>query len=651
MKQLVKNELIKLRAQKAYLVLSCLVLAIVIVVSFLTSVALTPFMNLINHGSEFITRSAGYAYVVDYIYENPDSALAGVLRTVFRDPKSDGDIAREDAEEYFEMGYYGDYEWYLAAARFYDFRDDNDLPPWISDRYQGLLIELYQWHSIVQGMQSGKYTEEMFLEDYSLQSVMYVSFMDLQYYVEYSYDEQTGKSTNHLCRADGTKCSYAEVLQALTIGLPVCESEIERMEKESLSVTVDDYYEAHLDELEGRVLEMEALIVKIRETLKDPTQALTDYEVAYYEHQIQGLQGQIEDCKQREQAYRYLRESGKDPDSNAYAIVNQLLPNVLSTRRDAIDSLEMGELLEDNALIRKITENSAKHKIRVLDKAIVGIEYLYTRDIMPEGMGQSNAKDTFINNLSTAAFLLTAVTVVLASMILSREFATGTVRLWVIRPKTRTKLLASKMITLLIYVASMMLVCFGITYLLALVNHLLDLFFYGESTLFAPVYGVVFGQVVAIPAVLEHLWALIVLTLPVLLFAALCLFISVLTKNGVIGIVLGMIVLMFSSDIQAVTLVVANITGVFGYVLQATVLPYMSMDTLLGTSLDFAVSNASYSTGLLDILDLKGMLMNQLWGAMPYECSSLVGVIVLIAHIALLIWASLAVFKRTQIKS
>ena len=37
MMQLIKNELIKLRAQKSYLVLSCVVLAIVILVSFFSS--------------------------------------------------------------------------------------------------------------------------------------------------------------------------------------------------------------------------------------------------------------------------------------------------------------------------------------------------------------------------------------------------------------------------------------------------------------------------------------------------------------------------------------------------------------------------------------------------------------------------------------
>ena len=50
MKQLIKNELIKLRAQKTYVVLSCIVLALVVIVSFFTSVLMTPLNNLLNYG-------------------------------------------------------------------------------------------------------------------------------------------------------------------------------------------------------------------------------------------------------------------------------------------------------------------------------------------------------------------------------------------------------------------------------------------------------------------------------------------------------------------------------------------------------------------------------------------------------------------------
>ena len=161
-----------------------------------------------------------------------------------------------------------------------------------------------------------------------------------------------------------------------------------------------------------------------------------------------------------------------------------------------------------------------------------------------------------------------------------------------------------------------------------------------------------FGKAVAIPAVAEHVWALVVLTLPVILYAMLCLFISVLTKKGVLSIVCGMIVLMFASDIQTLVLIVANYTGIFGYALQATVLPYLGMNRLLVTSMDFGImSSAMELDNLGALLGIEDMIMSQVWGAMPYVCSSFAGAVVLVAHILLLVWASLFAFKRTQIKS
>ena len=140
--------------------------------------------------------------------------------------------------------------------------------------------------------------------------------------------------------------------------------------------------------------------------------------------------------------------------------------------------------------------------------------------------------------------------------------------------------------------------------------------------------------------------------MPVILYAMLCLFISVLTKKGVLSIVCGMIVLMFATDIQALVLIIANYTGAFGYVLQATVLPYLGMDRLLVTSLDFGVTSAAINLDSLgSLLGLEDMLMSQIWGAIPYVCSSFVGAAVLALHILLLVWASLFAFKRTQIKS
>lgn len=656
MKQLIKNELIKLKAQKSYVVLSCLVLALVIVVSFFTSVVVTPLVNLINYGEDMLVESAAYDWAIETIYENPDSALAGILRTVFKDPKSDGDKMREEAESLDPnmYAYNGNYQTCLAQARFYDFRDEHGVPAWIEQIYSWELIELYRWQSLVQDLQNGTCTPTDMINDYYLESVLYASFMEPQYFISIDYDYKTDAHSYTFYRSseDGDlECTWEEVLESLVAHLPVCQQMISQIENEMLTLEPDAYYDALILEQQMNVKQYEATIAEIEEILKTG-QNLTEWEIEYHQSELANLRGRIEDAGKVSQAFAELKEKGTHPESNAFMIVRVLLPGVLEARRYAAASAQAEIPEGEFGLGVRLERSAGAHELRVLDKALIAIEHAYKNDLALEGMVSSNSKGTFLNNLSTAAFMISAVTVVLSSMILSREFATGTVRLWVIRPKTRTKLLASKMITLFMYVIGMMLICFGITYVFALVNHVLDLFFYGQSTLFMPDYGVVFGKVVAIPAVAEHLWALVVLTLPVLLYAVFCLFVSVLTKKGVLGIVLGMLLLMFATDIQAIALIVANFTGVFGYLLHATVLPYLGMDRLLDSALDYAVSGLSVGMGgMEDLLDLETLLMSQIWGASPYVFSSLVGVIVLAVHIAVLILASLFAFKRTQIKS
>lgn len=659
MKQLVKNELIKLRAQKTYVVLSCIVLALVVIVSFFTSVLLTPLSNLIAYGEDMFTESAAYEWAVEQIKDNPDGAFASVLRVIFKNPRSDGDKMREQAQEEWDDDYKSGHAVYMAQAKYYDFRDENDLDNWIGRAVQNDLTGLYIWREVYEGVQSGIYTLEDMANDYYLFYLL-IEFNYTETYLPYDlhwdYDPVTGDPEIGFYRYNdmglAEECEWSEVWNAVSTLKPTCDAMIGQIEQYAKELEPDAYYDSLIQQQNAEIRNYEDMIAQHQQAIKELDEK-QELEREYYEQEIETYRGMIEDRKQVVKAYTYLKEQGSSPDGNAFALVNNLLPGVLEGRRNSIVTLAQAEQSEDFVLLVRAIRSSQTIKIRTYDKALVAIEHLYTHDILPEGMSASGAKATFINNLSVASFLIGAVTIVFASMILSREFATGTVRLWVIRPKTRSKLLGSKIVTLLIYVCCMMGASFVITFAFALVNHLLDLFFYGESTLFAAVYGVVFGQVVSIPAIAELAWAFVILTLPIILYAMLCLLVSVLTKKGVLSIVFGMLVLMFATDIQALTLIVANYTGAFGYVLQATVLPYLSMDRLLITALDFGISALTMGSldGLGALMGLETMIMSQFWGAAPYACSTFVGAAVLTAHILLLIWLSLVAFKKTQIKS
>ena len=662
MKQLIKNEWIKFRAQKTYVVLSCIVLALVVIVSFFTSVLMTPLNNLLEYGGDLLIESAAYDWAAEQIQNDPDSALSGVLRWVFKDPKSDGDAMREDAAEAMEDGYLSSHAVYMAEAKYYDFRDQNELESWVVSAIENDLLELYIWRQVYDGVNVGLYTQADMVDDYYLFYLLTdfaYSETEIRFDMYQEWDPETGagKLVYQYYDQEGysAPCTWEEIWGFMTQLKSVCDQKIAQVEQYALTLEPDAYYDSLIRMHREEIKKVEETVKEIEADIEELPLSDENYELnrAYYDKELVYARSTIEDLEHLIKVYEDLKQNNCSPSSNAFALVNRLLPSTLEARRDVVRSMAESELYDDFKLLTVARHSGFKHKLRVLDKAVVAIEYACEHDILPEDMHASSAKSTFISNLSTASFLISAVTVVFAGMILSREFATGTIRLWVIRPKTRNKLLGSKIATLLLYVCGMMGASFIITYAFALVNHCVDLFFYGESTLFVANYEVLFGMVVPIPAIVECLWALVILTLPVILYAMLSLFISVLTQKGVLSIVCGMIVLMFATDIQALALTVANYTGVFGYALQATVLPYLSMDRLLVTALDYGVS--TYTMGAMDgigaLLGAETMLMSYIWGAIPYVCSTIVGAIVLALHILALIWASLFAFRKTQIKS
>ena len=663
MKQLIKNEMVKLRAQKTYVVLSCLVLALVIIVSFFTSVLVTPLNNLIANRKSIFTKSAAYEWAVDTIKQDPDSALAGVLRTVFKNPKSESDKLREQAQQEWEDGNKASYAVSVSSAALMDFIEDNELEAWVVNEIQSDLGSLYRWREVYTGVQNGTYTPADMADDYYI-LYMLVDFPYAEEYMWYDVywenDPITGETVvkySYTSNETGLRveCTLEDIMAKVSPYKLTCDQMIAEIEQYALTIEPDKYYDLLISQKRTEIQENEALIAECKQKITelDPESEYYQSNLAYLEINIEYYRGCNEDLERVIAAYGYLKEQERSPNGNSFTIVHKLLPELLQSRRSAMRILDQSEIDDGFVLLNKMSQSSYRHQIRVMDKALIAVEYAYMHDVLPEDMSPSDAKGTMISNLSIASFLISAVTIVLSSMILSREFATGTIRLWVIRPKTRKKLLGSKIATLFIYVGTMMVASFFITGAFALVNHVIDLFFYGESTLFTSNYGVVLGRTVAIPAFAELLWALVILTLPVLLYAMICFFISVLTKKGVLGIVCGMLVLMFATDIQAITLIVSNYTGVFGYALQATVLPYLGMDRLLVTSMDFGV--ATLMSGMLenigDLMGIENMLMSQYWGAIPYVCSTFVGAAVLLFHIVLLVWASLFAFKRTQIKS
>ena len=279
MKQLIKNELIKLRAQKTYVVLSCIVLALVVIVSFFTSVLMTPLNNLLEYGGYLLIESAAYDWAAEQIQNDPDSALSGVLRWVFKDPKSDGDAMREAAAEAMEDGYLSSHAVYMAEAKYYDFRDQNELEPWVVSAIENDLLELYIWRQVYDGVNAGLYTQADMVNDYYLFYLLSdFSYSETQVSFEMFqvWDPETGAGelVYQYYGPEGyaVPCTWEEIWEFMTQLKSVCDQKIAQIEQYALTLEPDAYYEILIQGQKEEIKTVQETIAELEQDIQDLSQ-------------------------------------------------------------------------------------------------------------------------------------------------------------------------------------------------------------------------------------------------------------------------------------------------------------------------------------------------------------------------------------------
>ncbi len=646
MMQLIKNEMIKIRAQKSYVAMSCIVLVVLLLFSFITSVAPAPIIQAVNYEKFWLTESAAFRWANQYAQEHPDGFAAKVVDALFSNVDTYAESYRKEAEEHLADGEYGQAQESYAYARFYDYVDEKQLPDWVVSYVYGTLPQLYCWEDTVQQMVDGRISEELFLEDYQLSYLAQPYALNCTFYIHYEeggpvytfYNEEIGYD-------EPIECTYEELVDLLYSLMPEYRAMITECESAAENIDVYGFYQEQIVRKNAKLREAREEIAFYNQEIE---LAVSEEDRNFYTQARDYYKSAAADIEIEIAALEYLRDKEAEPYGRAYSIAVQLLPYALEERRDAAH-FEYRRYTDEDDLFYFAYRSQADMTVRVMDQAIDTLIYAYENDAQLSNLCPTDLRATYLKNLSFAAFLITFVAIMLASLILSREFSTGTIRLWVIRPKTRTKLLGSKIAAVLLYITGMMFASFLIVGACALLGFGLDMFFFGESSLFLPDMQVVFGKVVPMPGIITLLWAPVVMTLPIILYAMVSLLISVLTKKSTLSIVVSMLVLMFAQDIQMIMMVLIYNTGALGNVFKATVLPYLSMDALFGSAVDHI---SQYFDSALEMLfGLRAQIYGSLYGVAPQTCSTVVGAVVLLVHIVLITLLSLLAFKRTQIKS
>lgn len=270
------------------------------------------------------------------------------------------------------------------------------------------------------------------------------------------------------------------------------------------------------------------------------------------------------------------------------------------------------------------SRNDAEAGIRVAHYAVIN-------NVAPEGV-DSVTKENIRSEIVSVSGFATIFSIVLAGMIVANEFSAGTVRLLLIRPKKRWKILLSKLTcTLSLYV----LLVLGSTVALSVIEILIN----GVGDAFTPDLSYANGKVTEIPAIVETLYTAALSIIQSLPFIALAFFLSVLMKKSALALVLSFVAYSMSATVQTVAILLTSVLEVIKF----TIFPYLSLESFRFSASDIVIQNMTYDS--FDINMLFGGLMPSL-----SSNDAALGIAIVLLHTAALIALAFHSFKKQQIK-
>jgi len=257
--------------------------------------------------------------------------------------------------------------------------------------------------------------------------------------------------------------------------------------------------------------------------------------------------------------------------------------------------------------------------------------YAVMNNVAPEGVNDKTKYNIRSEIISVSGFA-TVFSIVLAGMIVANEFTSGTVRLLLIRPKKRWKILLSKLTCALSLYVLLVLISIAVLSVIEIMLH-------GVGDTFTPDLSYSEGRITEIPAIVETLYTAALAIIQSLPFIMLAFLLSVLMKKSALALVVTFVAYSMSATVQTVALLLTSEIGFLEY----TILPYLSLESFRFSASDIAIQNMTY-----DIFDL-----DMLFGSITPSLSSFsapLGIALVLIHAIALGALSFISFKKQQIK-
>lgn len=192
-------------------------------------------------------------------------------------------------------------------------------------------------------------------------------------------------------------------------------------------------------------------------------------------------------------------------------------------------------LAEQKKSLEEIKQNAPKEQVQYMERNIAINEYRLEHNISPNG--EYNIWG-FVNDASSLIQFAGLFTIIIAAGIVSSEFNWGTIKLLLIRPTSRAKILLSKYVTVIIFALLILTILFSFSTLVGLI-------LFGMPEHATPYLNYFNGKVTEVPMVVYLIKLFGLNSIEMMMLATMAFMISAVFRNSSLAIGLS-IFLMFT---------------------------------------------------------------------------------------------------------
>lgn len=501
------------------------------------------------------------------------------------------------------------------------FFSDNELPDWKQSLYE---LEVLSAGLRVRGLElmiSGKYKCPEVLDYFYMIEVSEVCDTDgTENADDYRYDYEW--IAEHYSRSKAEE-SYREALSTL-----------DAIEARVIGITVKEAVKEYLDDAEDVLTEAEAALVAAKsvcelETNDENTRALR---VAQTTYDVQKL---------ITEGWRYAYDHECEPFGWEFNILYSCMPSAGRNMISAIPNTE--RQYEASPEYTAITGTVVPYGLYVAEcersfayyeEALKTYHVAVLNNAPMSEAEEISTKGGIRDTLLTFVDVMNIFMIVLVAGIISSEFSSGTVRLLLIRPRSRIQIITAKLLAALaVYIGSVTVMTVLLTFEQIVFCGIGDVFT-GDAVSFL-------GAVFVIPGIFMLIGKVIVASMPVLLLSLVAAVFAVLTRKNAVAIVLALLAYLSASTVKTVVYVIIMISPAYMSWIVYTPFAYTDLVGLVPPAVAIiGWDEFNINSFLTDMMSL-----------VPYGANLGLGIVYYIIGIAILVFLTLLIFKKRQIKN